>query len=88
MTRMPVTLAGQGIFIEPDDADELTDLLADAALVIGHLAGHLAAEQACRTARPGSAPNSPSTCGWPPRAWTRPQPPATKPGSSKLTGVA
>jgi len=47
MTRMPVTLADQGIFIEPDDADELTGLLADAAWVIGHLAGHPAAEDAC-----------------------------------------
>jgi hypothetical protein len=55
-------------------------------LVIGHLAGHLACARA--PARPGSAPNSPSTCGWPPRAWTRPQPPARKPGSSQLTGAA
>jgi hypothetical protein len=53
---MPVTLADQGIFIEPDDADELTDLLADAAWVIGHLASLPAAEQACASApaRPGS----------------------------------
>jgi hypothetical protein len=50
MTRMPVTLADQGIFIEPDDADELTDLLADAAWVIGHLAGQPAAEDACARA--------------------------------------
>ncbi len=50
MTRMPVTLADQGIFIEPDDADELTDLLADAAWVIGHLAGHPTAEDACARA--------------------------------------
>ena len=56
MTRMPVTLADQGIFIEPDDADELTDLLTDAAWVIGHLASHPAAEDACARApgRPGS----------------------------------
>ncbi len=50
MSRMPVTLADQGIFIEPEDADELTDLLADAAWVIGHLAGHPAAEEACARA--------------------------------------
>lgn len=56
MTRMPVTLADQGIFIEPDDADELTDLLVDAAWVIGHLASLPAAEDACASApaRPGS----------------------------------
>lgn len=50
MTRMPVTLADQGIFIEPEDADELIDLLADAAWVIGHLASHPAAEEACARA--------------------------------------
>ena len=56
MTRMPVTLADQGIFIEPEDADELADLLTDAAWVIGHLASLPAAEQACACApaRPGS----------------------------------
>lgn len=55
MTRMPVTLADQGIFIEPDDADELTGLIADAAWVIGHLAASPAAEEACAPApRPGS----------------------------------
>ena len=56
MSRMPVTLADQGIFIDPDDADELTDLLADAAWVISCLAGHPAAEDACSgaPARPGS----------------------------------
>ena len=56
MDRMPVTLADQGVFIDPEDADELTDLLADAAWVIGHLAGHPAAEDACACApaRPGS----------------------------------
>src|SRR6266702_3606130 len=57
MTRMPVTLADQGIFIEPDDADELIDLLTDAAWVIGHLAGHPAAEDAC-----AHAPARPGTC--------------------------
>ena len=54
MTRPPVTLADQGVFIEPDDADELTDLLTDAAWVIGHLAGDPAAEDACAQA-PGPA---------------------------------
>ena len=56
MTRMPVTLADQGIFIEPGDADELIDLLTGAAWVIGHLAAHPAAEDACADApaRPGS----------------------------------
>jgi hypothetical protein len=56
MARMPVTLADQGIFIEPDDADELIDLLTDAAWVIGHLAALPAAEDACARApaRPGS----------------------------------
>jgi hypothetical protein len=53
---MPVTLADQGIFIELDDADELIELIADAAWVIGHLAAHPAAEDACARApaRPGS----------------------------------
>jgi hypothetical protein len=56
MSRTPVTLADQGIFIEPDDADELIDLIADAAWVIGHLASLPAAEDACASApaRPGS----------------------------------
>jgi hypothetical protein len=56
MTRLPVTLADQGIFIEPDDADELIDLLAAAAWVIGNLAACPAAEDACAhaPARPGS----------------------------------
>ena len=56
MARMPVTLADQGIFIDPDDADELIGLLADAAWVIGHLASNPAAEEASATApaRPGS----------------------------------
>ena len=43
MTTIPVTLAGQGVLLEPDDADGLVDLLTDAATVIGHLAGHPAA---------------------------------------------
>lgn len=46
MTRIPVTLADQGVLLEPDDVDELADLLTDAATVIGHLAGHPAAEAA------------------------------------------
>ena len=46
MTRSPVTIADQGVFIGPDEADELVDLLLDAAAVIGHLAGHPAAEAA------------------------------------------
>ena len=56
MTRMPVTLADQGIFVGPDEADELIDLLTSAAWVIGHLAGHPDAEHACAhaPARPGS----------------------------------
>lgn len=52
MTRIPVILADQGVFIDPEDADELTDLLVDAAWVIGHLASLPAAEQAC-TGTPG-----------------------------------
>jgi hypothetical protein len=44
--RTPVTVADQGVFISPDDADELVDLLTDAATVIGHLAGHPDAEAA------------------------------------------
>ena len=50
MARIPVTLADQGIFIEPDDADELTDLLVDAAWVIGHVASLPDAEDACARA--------------------------------------
>lgn len=57
MTRMPVTPADQGIFIGPEDADELTDLLADAAWVIGSLAGGPAAEDAC-----AGAPGQPGSC--------------------------
>ena len=44
--RIPVTVADQGVFVGPDEADELIDLLIDAATVIGHLAGHSAAETA------------------------------------------
>src|SRR5258708_17938991 len=50
MSRMPVTLADQPVVLDPEDADELTDLLADAAWVIGHLAGQPAAEDACARA--------------------------------------
>lgn len=50
MSRMPVTLADQGVLIGPEDADELIDLLADAAWVIGHLAAVPAAEEACARA--------------------------------------
>ena len=57
MTRPPVTLADQGVFIEPGDADELTDLLTDAAWVIGHLASDPAAEDAC-----ARAPGRPASC--------------------------
>jgi hypothetical protein len=38
MTRPPVTLADQGVFIEPDDADDLVDLLLEAAGVLHRLA--------------------------------------------------
>jgi hypothetical protein len=44
--RLPVTVADQGIFLAPDDADELVDLLTDAAAVTGSLAGSPAAEAA------------------------------------------
>lgn len=62
MTRMPVTLADQGVFIEPEDADELADLLTDAAWVIGHLASLPAAEEACASApaRQGSCAELPA----------------------------
>ena len=50
MARIPVTLADQGVFLDPEDADELTDLLVDAAWVIGHLVSHPAAEEACARA--------------------------------------
>ncbi|HEU5416698.1 MAG TPA: hypothetical protein VFV41_03320 [Streptosporangiaceae bacterium] len=50
MARLPVTLADQGVFLDPEDADELTDLLTDAAWVIGHLASVPAAENACARA--------------------------------------
>lgn len=43
---VPVTVADQGTFISPEEADDLVDLLMDAATVTGHLAGHPAAEDA------------------------------------------
>jgi hypothetical protein len=55
MTRNPVTLADQGVLLEPDDVDELVDLLTDAATVIGHLAGHPAAEAALAAGGTGLA---------------------------------
>jgi hypothetical protein len=42
----PVTVADQGVFLGPDDADELIDLLTDAAAVAGAVAGQPAAEAA------------------------------------------
>lgn len=57
MTRLPVTVADQGIFIDPEDADELCDLLSDAAFVIGRLASLPAAEDAC-----ARAPARPASC--------------------------
>lgn len=46
MARTQDTIADQGTFISPDDADELIGLLTDAAAVIGALAGSPAAETA------------------------------------------
>ena len=57
--RIPVTVADQGVFVGPDEADELVDLLTDAAAVIGHLAGHPAAEAAL--AADGSGPQQDCT---------------------------
>jgi hypothetical protein len=44
--REPVTVADQAVLLEPDDVDELVDMLLDAAAVIGHLAGDPGAEAA------------------------------------------
>jgi hypothetical protein len=55
VARTPGTIADQGTFISPDDADELVDLLADAAAVIGCLAGTPAAETALADGRCGPA---------------------------------
>jgi hypothetical protein len=49
----PITVADQGTFITPEDADDLVDLLTEAATVIGHLAGHPAAEDALAGGRSG-----------------------------------
>jgi hypothetical protein len=57
--RIPVTVADQGVFVGPDEVDELVDLLTDAAAVIGHLAGHPAAETAL--AEDGSGPQQDCT---------------------------
>ena len=58
MTRTPDIIADQGTFISPDDADELIDLLTDAAAVIGGLAGIPAAE----TALAGSGCDPAASC--------------------------
>ena len=50
----PVTVADQGVFLGPDDADELIDLLTDAAAVTGAVAGQAAAEDALAAA--GASP--------------------------------
>lgn len=42
----PVTVADQGVFLGPDEADELIDLLVDAAAVTGAVAGQPDAEDA------------------------------------------
>jgi hypothetical protein len=44
--RYPVTIAEGSVLLGPGEADALADLLMDAATVIGHLAGHPAAEAA------------------------------------------
>ena len=54
----PVTVADQGVFLGPDEADELIDLLIDAAAVTGAVAGHPAAEDA----RAGAAASPARDC--------------------------
>ena len=54
----PVTFADQGVFLGPDEADELIDLLIDAAAVTGAVAGHPAAEDA----RAGAAASPARDC--------------------------
>lgn len=44
--RYPVTITEGSVLLGPAEADALADLLMDAATVIGHLAGHPAAEAA------------------------------------------
>lgn len=53
MTLAPVTLAGQGVLLEPDEADDLVDLLLEAATVIHALAGAPQAEAAAAEAVTG-----------------------------------
>lgn len=53
MTRMPVTIADQGVLLDPEEADDLVDLLLEAAMVIGALAGTPQAEAACTRAVTG-----------------------------------
>jgi hypothetical protein len=53
MTRMPVTIADQGVLLDPEEADDLVDLLLEAAMVIGALVGAPEAEAACTQAVTG-----------------------------------
>lgn len=53
MADRPVTLADQGIFIEPDEADDLVDVLMEAAIVLHALAGVPDAEAAAAQAVTG-----------------------------------
>jgi hypothetical protein len=53
MAGRPVTLADQGVFIEPDEADDLVDMLAEAAIVLHTLAGVPDAEAAAAQAVTG-----------------------------------
>lgn len=57
MTPTPVTLADQGVLLEPDEADDLVDLLLEAATVIHTLAGDPAAEAAAAQAVAGGRGN-------------------------------
>ena len=54
--REPVTVADQAVLLEPDDVDELVDMLLDAAAVIGALAGDPGAEAA--RAEAGAGPQA------------------------------
>jgi hypothetical protein len=49
----PVTLAGQGVLLEPGEADDLADLLLQAATVLHCLAGAPEAEAAAAEAAAG-----------------------------------
>jgi hypothetical protein len=53
MTRMPASLADQGVLLDPEEADDLVDLLLEAATVIHTLAGDPAAEAAAAQAVTG-----------------------------------